>query len=131
MSNLKNQYVYLNPGERLFVVTGFNTRHDGSDHSHVFEVQMPAEYNHGWLGMTDDRHRQPAVDEAPHAIPEYAAVLAAPRQRTMPEPSNLESKDPQRVLLQGHSVVLESVVKTRSEFDFSPYLTPFPHSFGS
>src|SRR6266404_77063 len=57
------------------------------------------------IGMTDGRQRQPASDEAPHAVPEYAAVLAAPRQRAMPEPSHLEPKDPQRVLVQGHSVI--------------------------
>ena len=39
------------------------------------------------------RSRQPASDETPHAIPEDAAVLAAPRQRAMPEPSHLEPKD--------------------------------------
>jgi len=33
------------------------------------------------IGMTDGRHGQPASDEAPHAVPEYAAVLTAPRQR--------------------------------------------------
>src|SRR5467141_1147899 len=57
------------------------------------------------IGMTDDRQRQPAVDEAPHAIPKNAAVLTAPRQRAMPEPSHLEPKDPQRVLVPGHAVI--------------------------
>src|SRR5467141_3459036 len=57
------------------------------------------------IGMTDDRQRQPAVDEAPHAIPKDAAVLTAPRQRAMPEPSHLEPKDPQRVLVPGHAVI--------------------------
>src|SRR6266404_135441 len=57
------------------------------------------------IGMTDGRQRQPAVDEALHAIPKDAAVLAAPRQRTVPEPSHLEPKDPQCVLVQGHSVI--------------------------
>src|SRR5713101_485629 len=47
------------------------------------------------IGMTDRRQWQPAVDEAPHAIPKDAAVLAASRQRAMPEPSHLESEDPQ------------------------------------
>src|SRR5207244_9682220 len=47
------------------------------------------------IGMTDGRQRQPASDEAPHAVPEYATVLAAPRQRAMPEPSHLESKKSQ------------------------------------
>src|SRR5882672_3147851 len=59
------------------------------------------------IGMTDGRRRQPASDEAPHAIPKDAAVLAAPRKRAMPEPSHLESKNPQRILVQGHSVVLD------------------------
>jgi hypothetical protein len=57
------------------------------------------------IGMTDRRQRQPASDEAPHAIPEDAAILTAPRQRAMPEPSHLEPKHPQRVLVHGHSVV--------------------------
>src|ERR1700730_14315297 len=56
------------------------------------------------IGMTDGRQRQPASDEAPHAVPEYAAVLAAPRQRTMPEPSHLEAKKSQRRVVHGHSV---------------------------
>ena len=45
------------------------------------------------IGMTDQRRRQPASDEAPHAVPEDAAVLAAPRKRAMPEPPHLESKE--------------------------------------
>ena len=57
------------------------------------------------IGMTDRRQWQPTVDEAPHAIPQYATVLTAPRQCAMPEPAHLEPKDPQRVLVQGHSVV--------------------------
>ena len=59
------------------------------------------------IGMTDGRHRQPASDEAPHTIPEYATVLATPRQRTMPEPSHLESEKSQRRVVHGHSVVSE------------------------
>src|SRR5437016_11871630 len=53
------------------------------------------------IGMTDGRRRQPAVDEAPHTIPKDAAVLAAPRQRAMPEPPYLEPKDPQRRYVHG------------------------------
>jgi hypothetical protein len=55
--------------------------------------------------MTDCRQRQPASDEAPHAIPEYATILAAPRQRAMPEPSRLEPKKSQRRVVHGHSVI--------------------------
>src|SRR6266704_2539573 len=46
------------------------------------------------IGMTDRRRRQPASDEAPHAIPKHAAFVAAPRQRAMPEPPYLEPKNP-------------------------------------
>jgi len=38
------------------------------------------------IGMTDDRQRQPTSDEAAHAIPKDAAILAAPRQRAVPKP---------------------------------------------
>src|SRR5467141_3534696 len=57
------------------------------------------------IGMTDRRQWQPADDKAPHAIPEDAAGLAAPRQRAMPEPSHLESKKSQRRVVHGHSVI--------------------------
>src|SRR5260370_24442427 len=57
--------------------------------------------------MTDRRQRQPASNETPHTIPEYATVLAAPRQRAMPEPSYLESKQSQRRIVHGHSVIPE------------------------
>ena len=59
------------------------------------------------IGMTDGRHRQPASDEAPHAIPKDAAFLAAPRKRAMPKPSYLESKKSQRRVVHGHSVISE------------------------
>src|ERR1022692_4297775 len=57
------------------------------------------------LGMTDSRQRQPAVDKAPHTVPEYATVLAAPRQRAMPEPPYLKPKQRQRRCVHGHAVV--------------------------
>jgi hypothetical protein len=52
-----------------------------------------------------DRERQPASDQAPHAIPHDAAVRTAPRQRAMPEASHLEPEKKQRRLIHGHSVV--------------------------
>src|SRR6266478_6490194 len=55
--------------------------------------------------MTDHRHRQPTVDQAPHTIPQYVAVLAAARQRTLPEPPYLESQEPQRRSVHGHPVI--------------------------
>jgi hypothetical protein len=56
------------------------------------------------IGMTDGRQRQPASDKTPHAVPKDAAILAASRQRAMPEPSHLEPKEKQRRLIHGHSV---------------------------
>jgi len=55
--------------------------------------------------MTDSRQRQPAGDEAAHAIPSNAAVLAPPRQRAMPKPADSESKNRQRRLVHGHAIV--------------------------
>src|SRR6266851_7118843 len=57
------------------------------------------------IRMTDGRQWQPASDEAPHAIPTNAAILAAPRQRAMPEPPYLEPEQTQRRMVHGHSVV--------------------------
>ncbi len=57
------------------------------------------------IGMTDGRRRQPASDEAPHAIPKDAAFVAAPRKRAMPKPPHLEPKEPQRRLVHGHPVI--------------------------
>ena len=71
------------------------------------------------IGMTDGRQWQPASDEAPHAIPEDAAVLTAPRQGAMPEPSHLEPKNRQRRLIHGHSVVADVSTHHR--------LQPFTH----
>src|SRR5580692_6729922 len=51
--------------------------------------------------------RKPAIDQAPHPIPGYAAVLAATRQRPMPEPAYLESERLQRLAVHGHSVVAD------------------------
>ena len=53
------------------------------------------------IGMTDGRQRQQAVDEAPHAIAKDPAVLAASRQRAIPEASDLEPKRVQRRLVHG------------------------------
>ncbi len=55
--------------------------------------------------MTDRRQRQPASDQAPHAIPKDAAILATLGQRTVPEPPNLEPKQAQRRCVHGHPVI--------------------------
>src|SRR5260370_40986732 len=67
------------------------------------------------IGMTDRRQRQPASDEAPHAIPENAAVLAPPRQRAMPIPGDSESKERQRRLVHGHSEVAKVSTHNRPQ----------------
>jgi len=65
--------------------------------------------------MTDSRQRQPASAEAPHSIPENAAVLAPPRQRAMSIPADSESKKRQRRLVQGHSVVAKVSTHNRPQ----------------
>src|SRR5580698_11373261 len=55
--------------------------------------------------MTDRRQRQPASNEAAHTIPKDATVLASPRQRAMPKPSDSEPKNRQRRLVHGHAIV--------------------------
>src|ERR1700693_2059817 len=57
--------------------------------------------------MTDGRHRQPAGDETPHAVPKEAAILATPRQDAIPEASHWESKETQRRSVHGHSVIAD------------------------
>jgi hypothetical protein len=71
------------------------------------------------IGMTDSRQRQPTGDEAPHTIPEYAAILAAPRQRAMPEPAEPEPKSRQCRSIHGHPIVAEVSTYHR--------LLPFAH----
>jgi uncharacterized protein YndB with AHSA1/START domain len=66
-------------------------------------------------GMTEGRRRQPASDEAPHAVPKDAAFLAAPQERAMPEPPHLEPKDPQRVVVSRHTVISDVSTHHRSQ----------------
>ena len=57
--------------------------------------------------MADGRQWQPAVDETPHAVPEDAAILAAPRQGALPEPADSEAKERQRRGVHGHPIVAD------------------------
>ena len=50
-------------------------------------------------------NRQPAVNNPPHPVPQHAAALAAPRQRTMPEADHLEPKQAERWNVHGDSEV--------------------------
>jgi hypothetical protein len=67
------------------------------------------------IGMKDSRQRQPTSDEAPHSIPKNAAVLAPPRQRAMPVPADSKSKNCQRRLVHGHSVVAKVSTDNRPQ----------------
>ena len=57
--------------------------------------------------MTDGRQSQPPSDQAPHPIPEDAAIVAVPRRPAMPQPFHLEPKDRHRLLIHVHSVVAD------------------------
>jgi hypothetical protein len=77
--------------------------------------------------MTDSRQRQPAVDKAPHTVPEYATVLAAPRQRAMPEPPYLKPKQRQRRCVHGHAVVPDVATHDRLQ-PFALFGAGFVHA---
>jgi hypothetical protein len=49
------------------------------------------------IGVTDAGRGQPAVNQPVHAVPPNTPVLAAPRQRAMPEPADLEPPEEKRV----------------------------------
>ena len=57
------------------------------------------------IRMIDHHRRQPVRDKAPHAIPAEATVLAAPRQRAMPEPAYPVPEQMQSRLVHGHAVI--------------------------
>src|SRR2546426_12773491 len=44
------------------------------------------------IRVTDASRRQVATEKPPHPVPADPSLLAAPRQRTMPEAAHLESK---------------------------------------
>jgi len=48
------------------------------------------------IWMMNVRDGQPAVSNPQHPVPQHAAILAAPRQRAMPEADQLEPKHIQR-----------------------------------
>jgi hypothetical protein len=101
----------LNSQHSLLVGVGITIAHDPLHGSGRADFPHPAlalgDHAHAaqGIGMTDRRQWQPASDQAPHTIPEDAAVLAASQKRTMPEPAHLEPKDPQRVSVHGHTVI--------------------------
>src|SRR5258708_4595729 len=55
--------------------------------------------------MTSAGGRQPAVDQAPHPVPEHSGFLTAAQERAMPEPTYLEPKRVQRRAVGRHSVI--------------------------
>src|SRR6266571_2591695 len=59
------------------------------------------------VGMTDAGRGQPAVDKPPHPVPEDSAVLAAPRERAVPESAHLESEGDESRAVHGDAVVTD------------------------
>ena len=55
--------------------------------------------------MVDANGRQPADDESMHPIPRDKAGLATTQECAVPEPSYLESKQMQRVVVHGLAVI--------------------------
>src|SRR3989454_10324948 len=67
------------------------------------------------IGVADVSGRQVAVNESPHPIPEDPALLASPRQRTMPEPAHLEPKHVECRAVHGHTVVPDMSTDNRAQ----------------
>src|SRR5271167_1746827 len=67
------------------------------------------------IRMTDASRRQPAIDQTPHPVPDYAAVLTAPRDRAMPEPAHLEPKQVQRWAVGRHPIVTDVAAHDRPQ----------------
>src|SRR5436190_19892310 len=57
------------------------------------------------IGVADVSGRQVAVNEPPHPVPEDPALLAAPRQRAMPESAHLEAEYVARWAVHRHPVI--------------------------
>src|SRR6266536_5239729 len=69
--------------------------------------------------MTHAWRWQPAGEQATHTLPVEAAVLAAPAQRAIPQPTDAEAKQLQRRAIHGHPVVAEVSTHDRTQ--------PLPH----
>jgi hypothetical protein len=66
-------------------------------------------------GVTDADRRQPAINQPPHAVPQNSAVLAASRQRAMPEPADVEPKQVERGRVHGHPIIMDVSVDHRAQ----------------
>ena len=67
------------------------------------------------IGVTDAGRGQPAVDKPPHPVPEDSAILAAPRQDAMPEPTHLKPKQVKRRAVHGHPEVADVSTYNRAQ----------------
>ena len=57
------------------------------------------------IRMIDANRRQPADDESMHPTPRDTTGLATTQKCAVPEPSYLDSKQMQRVVVHGHAVI--------------------------
>jgi hypothetical protein len=67
------------------------------------------------IGVADTCRGQPSFDEPPHPLPENAAVLTTARQRTMPEPADLETEEVERRSVAGYAVVTDVPTNDRAQ----------------
>jgi acyl dehydratase len=65
--------------------------------------------------MTDSRWWQPAVYQAPHAVPSDTAFLAASRKHAVPSPAHLSPESAQRRAIHGHPIVAGMPTNNRAE----------------
>src|SRR5881628_4242030 len=59
------------------------------------------------IGMTNARRGQPPLDEPAHPLPGDVPCVTAPRQRAVPEPTDLEPEHAYRRAVHRHPVVTD------------------------
>src|ERR1700736_4098531 len=67
------------------------------------------------IRMTSTGGRQPAVDQAPRPVPKHSGCLAAPQERAMLEPADLEPKRMQRRAVGRHAVIADVSTYDRAQ----------------
>ena len=77
--------------------------------------------------MKDVQRGQPAVNEPPHSVPLHPAILAALRQRPMPEPAHLRPKQEERWHIERDAVIPHVPANHRAQ-PFAHFRDGFVHA---
>ena len=67
------------------------------------------------IRMTDARSGQPAANQSQHSVPPHSAILAATRERTIPESSDSEPKQGERRAVHRDTVITDVSLDHRAQ----------------